>query len=287
MRIEAVTVCIGYADYLAETLRVNRPLVDELVVITSPDDDATRGLCKEHSIRHVISDEHKRDGPFNKARLIQKAFDQIASTDWILHLDADIVLPQKFRECLEWGHIDERYIYGADRCNVIGWQAWQVVCAGGYGWNNHRYDSVHRFLPGAAVGNRHVPNQHGYVPIGYFQLFHGSAMIDRGYHLRQYPLRHGNAARTDVQFGLQWDRRFRAILPEVIVLHLESEPSAQGANWEGRTTARFGPPQSAAEAAAWNPFRGKPGPPGPPGPRGPQGPKGDTGPQGPPCKNYF
>jgi len=240
MRVEAVTVCIGYADYLAETIRVNRPLLDDLVVITSPLDHATRGLCKEHSIRHVLSDEHKRDGPFNKARLIQRGFDQIGCQDWVLHLDADIVLPRKFREFLDWGHLDERCIYGADRCNVGSWDAWRRIRDAG-GWCNHRYDSVHRFSADASVGNRHVPHLHGYVPIGFFQLFHGTALIDRGFHLRQYPLRHGNAARTDVQFALQWDRRFRQLLPEVIVLHLESGPSSQGANWEGRTTAQFGP----------------------------------------------
>ena len=66
-------------------------------------------------------------------------------------------------------------------------------------------------------------------------------MTDHGYHLRNYPVSHGDAARTDVQFGLQWDRRHRQILPEVICLHLDSAPSAIGANWKGRTTPRFGP----------------------------------------------
>jgi Glycosyl transferase family 2 len=238
--VEAVTTCIGYGDFLRETARVNRGLVDDLVVITAPDDDQTRGICKELCLRHVLSEEHRRDGPFNKARLIQRGFDQIGAKDWILHIDADIVLPNRFRHYLDWAHLDERCIYGADRCNITGWPAWQKIKEGG-GWDNYRYDSVHRFAAGAAVGNRHVPHLHGYCPIGYFQLFHGSAMVDRGFHLRRYPLHHGDAARTDVQFSLQWDRRLRQLLPEVIVLHLESEPAPQGANWRGRTTVAFGP----------------------------------------------
>jgi hypothetical protein len=238
MTLEAITVCIGYGDFLRETLRVNRPLVDDLMVVTSPDDHETRGVCKEASVRHVLSDDHKRGGPFNKARLIQRALDQIGAHDWILHLDADIVLPRKFRECLDWAHLDERCIYGADRCNVVGWDAWRAICQTG-GWDNHRYGCVQTFCSGAPVGGRHVPMQHGYTPIGFFQLWHGSAMIDRGFHLRRYPLTHGDAARTDVQFALQWDRRHRALLPEVVVLHLESEPAKQGANWSGRTTAPF------------------------------------------------
>jgi hypothetical protein len=197
------------------------------------------------SLRHLVSEDHKRDGPFNKARLIQRALDQIGAKDWILHLDADIVLPRKFRQCLEWAHLDERCIYGADRCNVTGWPAWQQIQSAG-GWDNHRYECVQRFYP-SSVGGRHVPDLHGYCPIGFFQLFHGSAMVDRGFHLRRYPLNHGDAARTDVQFALQWDRRYRVLLPEVIVLHLESEAAQQGANWKGRTTARFAAPEPTDE----------------------------------------
>jgi len=240
MRIELVTVCVGYGDFLAETIRENRPLVDDLVVVTSPDDHETRGVCKENSIHHILSEEHRRGGPFNKARLIQRALDQISAADWILHLDADVVLPRKFRQLLEGAHLDERGLYGVDRCHVQGFDAWRTIrCAGG--WDNHRYESVHRFRAESTIGNRHVPINHGYVPIGFFQLFHGSAMIDRGYHLRRYRYHHGDAARSDVQFALQWDRRDRHLLPEIIVLHLESEKAAQGANWKGRTTARFGP----------------------------------------------
>jgi hypothetical protein len=249
LKIEAITICVGYGDFLKETARLNHPLVDELLVVTSPDDHATRGVCKELSIRHVVSEDYRRDGPFNKARLIQRAIDQIGAHDWILHLDADVVLPRGFRQYVEWAHLDERTIYGADRCNVIGWEAWRTIRDDG-GWDNHRYGCVQRFLTGSAVGGRHVPSSHGYVPIGFFQLWHGSAMIDRGFHLRRYPLHHGDAARTDVQFALQWDRRHRQLLPEVIVLHLESEPAAQGANWKGRTTRPFGPAPTADVPAA-------------------------------------
>jgi hypothetical protein len=249
LNIEAITVCVGYGDFLRETARVNRPLVDDLVVVTSPDDHETRGVCKEMSLRHVLSEDHRRNGSFNKARLIQRALDQIGANGWILHLDADIVLPLRFREFLDWAHLDERCIYGVDRCNVQSWEAWRAVCNMG-GWDNHRYGCAQSFLRESPVGGRHVPWLHGYVPIGFFQLWHGSAMIDRGYHLRRYPLHHGDAARTDVQFALQWDRRFRQLLPEVIVLHLESEPAAQGANWNGRTTKPFAPDRGGQPAAA-------------------------------------
>jgi hypothetical protein len=242
MRIEAVTVCVGYADFLAETLRENLPLVDELVVVTSPDDDETRSVCRRHSVHHILSEDHKRGGPFNKARLIQRGLDQIAAQDWILHLDADVVLPRKFRQYLDWAHLDERVIYGADRCNLKGWQEWQRLKQHAGCWDNHAHECGHWFHPTFPVGSRWVSSIHGYVPIGFFQLFHGSQMVEHGYHVRKYPTSHGDAARTDVQFALQWDRRNRQVLPEAIVLHLDGEAgSVMGANWSGRTTPRFGP----------------------------------------------
>lgn len=57
---------------------------------------------------------------------------------------------------------------------------------------------------------------------------------------------HNDAARTDVQFGLLWDRGRRALVPELIVLHLESEDAATGANWSGRKTRPFGRAVTAA-----------------------------------------
>jgi hypothetical protein len=252
MRIEAVTVCIGYGDFLRETARHNLPMLDDLVVITGPDDHETRGVCKELSIRHVLSRDHLRNGdPFNKARLINRAFDQLAAQDWVLHLDADIVLPRSFRRYLDWAHLDPEGLYGIDRLDVTGYEAWARIRDSG-GWDHHRYGCVQSSAQmGLTIKGRHVPQLHGYTPIGFFQLFHGSSLIDRGYHLRRYPVGHGDAARTDVQFALQWDRRQRHLIPEVLGLHLESEPAANGANWQGRTTARFGPAAAVSAPAPY------------------------------------
>jgi hypothetical protein len=251
--IEAVTVCVGFGDFLAATLPENLPLLDDLVVITAPDDDETRTVCRKHNVRHILSEDHRRGGPFNKARLINRAFDQIGGRNWILHLDSDIVLPRQFRKMLEWGHVDERCLYGVDRQRVVGWDEWQAFKRHVGGWDNHSHEMGHWFHPKYPLQSRLVSSIHGYTPIGFFQLFHGSALVQHNAHQRLYPTEHGDAARTDYQFALQWDRRFRALLPEVIVLHLESERGSdgatwQGANWSGRTTARFGPPRKGGGA---------------------------------------
>lgn len=240
-RIEAITTCVGYGDFLAATLPENLPLLDRLVVITAPDDVETIEVCRRHSVDCVRSDDHKRGGAFNKGRLIQRGFDQLGGQGWVLHLDGDIVLPRRFRDLLDWAHLDERRLYGADRINIVGYDAWRQLKAEKGGWDNHSYQNYLR-LPGQ-VGSRWASKHHGYVPVGFFQLAHGSELRDRGIHVKSYPYHHGDAARADVQFALQWDRRCRQLLPEVVVLHLESQAASMGANWKGRTTKRFGPPQ--------------------------------------------
>ncbi len=242
MRVDAVTVCVGYGDFLAVTLAENAALLDDIVVITSPEDKETQSVCRVHNVRHAISEDYKRGGPFNKAKLINRAFDQIGGSDWILHLDADMVLPRQFRKMLDWAHLDYRCIYGADRQRVVGWDEWQSLKRAAGAWNNHAHEMGHWFHPKYPVMSRLVSSIHGYTPIGAFQLFHGSQLIQNNAHVRRYPDDHGDAARTDMQFSLQWDRRNRQLLPEVICLHLESEPGKMGANWSGRTTKRFGPP---------------------------------------------
>jgi hypothetical protein len=241
MKLEAITVCVGYGDFLKETLPFNLPLVDELVVVTSEDDEETRAVCRKHNLRHVMSDDHKRGGKFNKARLINRVLDSIGGQDWILHVDADIVLPSQLRNMLEWAHLDTSCIYGADRQRVVGWDKWTALKKHLGAWNNHLHEMGHWFHPEYPMMSRLVSSVHGYTPIGAFQLFHGSQIIQDAYHVRKYPIEHGDAARTDIQFSLQWDRRKRILLPEVVCLHLESQVSPRGANWNGRTTQRFGP----------------------------------------------
>ncbi|MBV8782292.1 MAG: hypothetical protein JO353_12925 [Phycisphaerae bacterium] len=245
MRIEAVTVCVGYADFLAETARFNAGLFDRWIIVTSPDDEQTREVCRVHDLETVLSQDHQRvaggigGGVFNKGRMIDRGLQLCSHGAWRLHLDSDIVLPQQFRKMLAGAHLDERKIYGCDRLMVRSWAQWQALLSSG--WLNHTHCSIN--LPrGVDIGTRWALANSGYVPIGFFQLWHGDADEWRGRRIRPYPAHHGDACRTDVQHSLQWDRRLRELLPEISAVHLESEVCRLGANWNGRTTRRFAPP---------------------------------------------
>jgi hypothetical protein len=239
MKIEAVTICVGYADFLAETAKFNAGQLDRWVIVTTEDDEQTREVCRIHDLETLLTGDHQRgSGKFNKGRMIDRGLQHLSQGQWRLHLDADVVLPGQFRRMLEGAHLHERKIYGCDRLMVTGWEQWQRLLRSG--WLNHTHCSVN--IPeGIKIGTRWSLASSGYVPIGFFQLWHGQADEWRGRRHRTYPISHGDACRSDVQHAMQWDRRDRELLPEVIVVHLDSERSRLGANWNGRTTSQFGP----------------------------------------------
>lgn len=264
MKIECITTCVGYSDFLREVLPHNLAHFDDYLVVTRFDDHTTRSLCRELGVECRPTDLFNKGGEaFAKGRAIDWGLGFLKRDGWVCHLDADIYLPPMTRHWIEASEPDEQCIYGCDRVNCVGFDAWRRYLSGGAGnvvngmagsgaatqalpsstvcsrpghLLQHRY---HCLLtpPPFPLGSRLVlREQGGYVPIGFFQLWHG---VGGGGH--RYPLRQGNAEHTDVLHALQWPRDKRRLLEEVVAVHLESEPSKMGANWAGRKTAPFGP----------------------------------------------
>lgn len=253
MKIEAVTVCVGYSDFLLEVIPYNLPHLDRWLIVTDSRDLATRQVCRQHNLEFLATDDFYRNGAkFDKARGIDRGLQLLAHEDWVLHLDGDIVLPPHTRHTLRSAELDPQAIYGCDRVMVKGYDRWQRLKASGFLERVGR--SYHHnvcFPGGFDVGARWADPHHGYVPIGFFQLWHRDATMFGGTRTRRYPNHgHSDAARTDVQYSLLWDRQRRALVPELVVCHLESEPAPVGANWCGRTTRPFGPPRQQYPAAA-------------------------------------
>ena len=234
MRIEGVIVCVGYADFLAHTLPDNRGLFDKLVVVTTPFDRETQKVCEYWHVQVVMEHDLVPEvDEFHKGAGINAGLEQLERTDWLIHLDADVVLPPKTRLVLEQARLDPAKVYGCDRMNVLGFEAWQrfralpVVQYEDDIWVHHG-----PFPTATRLANSSFP---GYAPLGFFQMWNAASGV------LEYPQGHTDAAREDILFAKKWPRDKRELLPELIVYHLESEPAPKGANWRGRTTVRFGP----------------------------------------------
>lgn len=249
MLIEAVTVSCDYGDFLSAVAPLNAPLFDRWIVVTKPEDSETRGVCAKFGLTCVLSEDHKLPGgsigDFNKGAMVDRGLQLCSRNAWRLHLDADIVLPAQFRHFLRIAQVEQGKdsIYGFDRVNVSGWDQWQKLLASG--WLHHSADLHHlncvELPKGLPVGARWCSWRTGWVPLGYAQMWH-SSQDEQGWAMtKHYPKNSGDACHSDTQHGMQWDRKRRVFIPEVVCVHLDSEKVHTGANWNGRKTKRFGP----------------------------------------------
>jgi hypothetical protein len=245
-RLEAVTVCVNYSDFLRETLPYNQRHFDRYIVVTTDEDKATRELCQHLGVECRVTDLMTKQGEFAKARGIDFGLANLRGDGWVVHLDADIWLPPQTRHLLSHIDLDSHSIYGIDRVNCVGWKKWQAYIS------QHPRSSTHHqhvrdclivpppFPMGSRISIRHYG---GFIPIGFFQMWrHGTCK-------HRYPIDHGSAERTDVLHSLQWPASRRKLLPELIAVHLESEPSSMGTNWYGRKSRPFGPDGRDGEGA--------------------------------------
>ena len=244
MQLEAVTVCVNYADFLQEVASHNLAVLDRWLIVTDPRDIATREVCRKFGLEVILSEDHKRDAKstpsdnFNKGRMIERGLLMLSADSWRVHMDCDIVLPNVTRHVLRAAHLDESKLYGADRFMVHGAAQWDALKASG--WMMHVDGWRAEFPKGYEVGSRWVSGSQGYAPCGFFQLWHADEDEPNGVRVKPYPHAHNNACRTDIQHSLRWDRRKRELLPELIVAHLDSlDGLPMGANWSGRTTPSF------------------------------------------------
>jgi hypothetical protein len=236
-RLEMVVTCVNYADFLVETMPFNLPHIDRLVVVTSHEDTATQALCRKWSVECAITDAFTEKGDtFNKGHGINVGLGNLRQNGWILHLDADIVLPLTFRNMLDKVGLDRDILYGCERCNVTGYEQWTSIKAKFHTDPQFGYCYMMSTPETTPVGANVVHKQYGYAPIGFFQLWHSEYM--HRYNLR-YPDTEGSAEHMDVQWALRWPRRQRLLIPTFRVFHLETKNTSMGANWAGRTSDAF------------------------------------------------
>lgn len=237
MFLEGVIVCVNYSDFLSHTLAYNKTVFNHLVVVTSPEDEQTQKLCEYYNVECVVTDEFTKNGdPFNKAKGINAGLKKLSKKGWVIHLDADIYLPPLTRGILERISLDERNLYGIDRMMCPNFESWMEFISlprqTHTGWV---YIHPTVFPMGVRIGEYMAE---GYEPIGFFQMWHpGTSKV------YEYPEVHGAADRTDVLFAKKWSRKNRALIPEIIAIHLDSENSTineMGKNWNGRKTSYFG-----------------------------------------------
>lgn len=235
MYLEGVTVCVNYSDFLRYTILFNKAVLDYYVVVTSEEDEKTQKLCEFYNIKCVIN----TNNGFNKGKLINEGLHHLEHRDWILHLDSDTVLLPLTKKILSDIELDKNYLYGVDRLMCPSYKEWLGFIENPIHLftNYETYIIPEPWKIGARFSKKYYKDIHlgkraGYIPLGYFQLWHSS-------NNKIYPEQYEAACDSDVYFSLKWERKCRQLLPELLVIHLESEQNHMGTNWLKRTTKEF------------------------------------------------
>lgn len=231
-KIESVTVCVDYSDFLAWTLPNNRVLFDKTVVVTSERDTKTINLCKTYGVKFTCTDIFwEGQAKFNKFAGINLGLEQLDKDGWVCVWDADMFFHPKGIHMLKEMTLNPQFLYGCDRFCVHGIQEWIEY----YMNPNIVIDNWLVNMSRLEVGGRIVQYyDSGWFPLGFFQLW--NPLISG---INTYPEGNGGADHGDVIHAKKWSRSWRVLLPEVIAIHLDSIKSEMGANWQGRTTPNF------------------------------------------------
>ncbi len=218
--MKCITVCVNYDDILALTLPHNGEYFEEILIVTSPDDDRTLRLIEqikevfEFNVKIHQTDAFSRHGAhFNKGLALEEGFDKLGREGWTCVLDADIVIPESL-ECSEIlaheKHLAPKKLHTPHR----------VQCRDAKTWNG-KMDDWAQYVPVSDV-------EHA----GYCQIFHAKDPVLST--IPWYGTHWTHAGGCDSDFQAKWGGEDKVWLA-FEVLHLGPFQT----NWFGRVTDRI------------------------------------------------
>lgn len=222
-KIDCVTVCVHFDDYLALTLDRLVSTFDRVAVVTIEADAATRRLAETRGAQVVLSDRHHyMQEAFNLPALINDGVAALSPTAWICKIDTDVYLPVDARTQLDRALDDPELLWGSQR----------YFCETAEIFRRFEKTSDYSLLE---------PPYEGHDPdvLGFFQLAHMRSehlnLAGRGTFYAED--RYEGPSRTN-------DRILSGAYPEdhrrrtpFDVVHLGLD--AIGTNWKGRKAPRF------------------------------------------------
>ena len=181
--IEAFTVCVNYNDFLDIILPLNKKHFDKWLIVTTPEDIITKQICQKHNVQFVECNRMYENGDkFNKGKALNDVLHYLTKQDWLLHIDADIILPGNFRETIDNLDLDPEFLYGSKR---------------------KEFDKDYPYK---------VP-----FPYGYLQIFSKQSEALR-HKNNIFPENYTNAGYYDVEFINYWKEKTKML--DIEVLHI-------------------------------------------------------------------
>jgi hypothetical protein len=214
MKIQAVTICINYADYL-ECIVENRRHFDRWIILTVREDAATRAVCARFGLECRESEVLQPDGRdfhavTNKGRVLNEGLELLDPDAWALVLDSDVLLPRDFGERARRLPLEPGCLYAT---------AGRKLCE-----SREQFEMIRPCEPWDRLISRHSQ------ALGYFNLFHVRTLPNR------YPARPATdtGSHDDYLFTTSFEVDRRRMLTFTAV-----HTGARIQNWAGRVSAPF------------------------------------------------
>jgi hypothetical protein len=199
-KVDVIIVSVNYNDYLSVTLEENTKIFNNITVVTSEDDIECQEICNSHNVNYIISKRiYENGGSFNKGKAINDGIKSLIDPDWILILDADIIVSNR----LKIKSLDINKLYTSNRIIL------------------KTYEEYKKFKNNIEVDYNIEPDR----GLGFFHLFNTFSK-------RKYKEFSNNASWDDIMFrDLFKDRE--SINNQII--HIGESYK----NWDGRITDNF------------------------------------------------
>lgn len=211
--MECIIISVHYDDFLSLTLPINKSHFDRVIVVTTPDDKATKAVCAGHGVEFAETDAFYENGArFNKGKGINKGLSLLPCKDWIVLLDADIVLPIEFRRRLDSERLRQDCMYTCDRYTCDTYDLWRGI-------NAQEKQRFYKTLFDARIflylSKWDQITRKLNIPVGYLQIAHEGSAWAQG-----YPETSSDANWSDVEFAQRYAHEKRIWLENMSVIHL-------------------------------------------------------------------
>jgi hypothetical protein len=129
-KLELITGCVNsdrvkYSKYLEITLKENKDLFDNILIVTTPEDLETQKICKENGVDFFCTNEFFANGSkFDNNKAFSAALHKLKYKDWIVGTSPDIIFPKDFREKFKLENLDIETMYGTSRVFLPHYQDW-------------------------------------------------------------------------------------------------------------------------------------------------------------------
>lgn len=133
-KLEAITICVNYDDFLEITLPRNIKHFDKYYIVTTPTDTKTIQVCQKVAndnptkIHCITTDVFTWKGAkFNKGAAIDLAIQNLKYQDWVGTIDSDTLLHNTFRQDFLDFATDIECSYASRRYDVPTFNEWKEI----------------------------------------------------------------------------------------------------------------------------------------------------------------